>query len=129
MRGRHTAPLLATESDAGKVADAFRGALYGGMPQEGYFGLPQAQFSEMIDSKRIVWCPDGDEAFDDGSYVLQLDVGRRVRLIAFKSGQGRLHDPGTLSDVWLAADDFYAVLRCWSEAFDEEWVATPKCAE
>ena len=32
----------------------------------------------------LVSAPDGDEAFDDGSYVLQFDVGDRVRLIAFK---------------------------------------------
>jgi hypothetical protein len=70
--------------------------------------------------------PDGDEAFDDGSFVLQFDVQDRVRLIAFRSGAGYVHDPDTLSDVWLPADDFYRVLEQWHQAFDREWAAMPK---
>jgi hypothetical protein len=54
--------------------------------------------------------PDGDEAFDDG-------VKDRVRLIAFRCGEGYAHDPATLSDVWLPADDFYRVLQQWQQAF------------
>ena len=46
-----------------------------------------------------MWAPDGDEPFDDASYVLQFDVKDRVRLIAFKSSEGYLHDPATLSDA------------------------------
>jgi hypothetical protein len=73
--------------------------------------------------------PDGDEAFDDGSFVLQFDVGDRVRLIAFKSCHNYLHDAGSLSDVWLAADDFYGILRQWHDAFESEWESTPKTEE
>jgi hypothetical protein len=73
-----------------------------------------------------MWAPDGDEAFDDGSYVLQFDVEDRVRLIAFRSGEGYVHDPATLSDVWLPSDDFYGVLQEWLQSFDREWTALMK---
>ena len=83
----------------------------------------------MISSKRIIWAPDGDEAFDDGSYVLQFDVGDRVRLIAFKSCPGHFYDRATLSDVSLAADDFYCVLQKWHDAFEAEWASMPKVSD
>jgi hypothetical protein len=70
-----------------------------------------------------------DEAFDDGSYVLQFDVGDRVRLIAFKSDESYRHASGTLSDVWLPADEFYNVLREWRDAFEAAWMAAPKFPE
>ena len=126
-RGRRTA-LFATE-EGGRVADAFRSAFYDEKPEEGYFGIPLADFVEMIHSKQIMW-PGGDEAFDDGSYVLQFDIGDRVRLIAFKSMEdGYLHDPGTRSEVSLAAEDFYRVLQDWRDAFLAEWVSMPKVSE
>jgi hypothetical protein len=126
--GSHATPF-ATEADAGKIADAVRSALYAEKQQKSYFDIPLAEFSDMIWSKRIMWAPDGDEAFDDSSYVLQFDVGDRVRLIAFKSRQGCLYDPATLSDVWLATDDFYCVLRKWRDAFEIEWASMPKVSD
>jgi hypothetical protein len=127
MRGGHTVPF-ANESDAGKIADAFRDAIYAERQKESYFGVPLTEFADVIQSKRIVWAPDGDEAFDDGSYVLQFDVRDRVRLIAFKS-EGSGYDPATLSDVWLSGDDFYNVLQRWHDAFEAEWESMPKASE
>lgn len=127
-RGSHTAPF-ASEPDAGQIADAVRNALYAEKQRESYFGIPLSEFSDMISSKRIMWTPDGDEAFDDGSYILQFDVGDRVHLIAFKCGQGYLYDPVTLTDMWLAADDFYSALRRWHDAFEAEWAAMPKVSD
>jgi hypothetical protein len=124
-RRSHSTPF-ATESDAGQIADAFRDAIYAEKQQERHFGMPLPDFVRVIHSKRIMWAPDGDEAFDDGSYVLQFDVGDRVRLIAFKSTKENLHDPATLSDVWLPADDFYRVLQGWHDAFVAEWASMPK---
>jgi hypothetical protein len=128
MRGSHTAPF-ATESEGTKIAEAFRNAIYAENQREAYFGIPLVEFRDTFHSKRIMWAPDGDEAFDDGSYVLQFDVGDRVRLIAFKSSQGYLPDPATLSDVWLAADDFYSVLQRWRDAFEAEWELAPKASD
>jgi immunity protein 42 of polymorphic toxin system len=128
MRGSHNV-AFATEPDAGKIADAFLNAIYAKEPRESHFGIPLSEFSDMIQLKRIVWAPDGDEAFDDGSYVLQFDVQDRVRLIAFKSGHTYLHDPDTLRDIWLAAEEFYHVLERWHDAFESEWVSTPKASD
>jgi hypothetical protein len=47
----------------------------------------------------------------------------------FKSGQGYLHDPTTLSDQWLVGDDFYYVLQHWRAAFEAEWASMPKASE
>jgi hypothetical protein len=124
QRGSHTASFASEE--AGKIADAFRNAFYAEKHQESYFGIPRLAFREMIQSGRIVWAPDGDEAFDDGSYVLQFDLRERVRLIAFKCGQSYVHDAATLTDVWLPADDFYSALQRWHNAFEAEWTSMPK---
>jgi Immunity protein 42 len=128
-RGQHTAPF-ATDPDAGKIADDFRLALYADdQEHELFFGIPKPKFSELIYSKNIMWAPDGDEAFDDGSYVLQFDVIDRVRLIAFRLNEDGLHEQATLSDVWLPADDFYRILQKWLDAFETEWTAMPKVSE
>jgi hypothetical protein len=126
MRGSHTA-AFASEKGA-EIAAAFRNALFAERLQDSYFGISRADFSDLIWSRRLAWVPDGDEAFDDGSYVLQFDVGDRVRLIAFKS-RGEGHDPATLVDVWLLAEDFYFVLQRWHDAFETEWASTPKALE
>jgi hypothetical protein len=125
MRGGHTVPFAA-ETDGGGIADAFRNAIYSEEPRESHFGIPLPRFREMIYSKRIVWAPDGDEAFDDGSYVLQFDVEDRVRLIAFKSVPGHTYDPATLRNTYLVADDFYGLLQRWHGAFENEWASLPK---
>lgn len=120
-RGTHVAPF-ATEVDGGGIADAFRDAIYAPDQEEKrFFGIPQPEFRRLIYSKHVRWAPDGDEAFDDGSYVLQLDVGERVRLIGFRSGDGYHHDPKTLSDIWLSAADYYGTLQQWRDAFVAEW--------
>lgn len=69
-----------------------------------------------------MWAPDGDAAFDDGSYILQFDFEDRVRLIAFKSDQGYSYDPATLSEVWMPAEAFYQILQQWRDSFEDEWV-------
>ena len=126
-RGEHRASF-AHEKDAGAIADAFRNAAYGDEPAESYFGIPLEEFRRLFhrESSDLMWAPDGDEAFDDGSYVLHFDIEDRVRLIAFRSSEGYVHDPATLSDVWLPAAAFYEVLGQWHEAFDGEWTATPR---
>jgi|SRR5579859_2496322 len=126
-RGQHTAPF-ASEPDGGKIAGAFRNAIYADKPDEMFFGIPLEGFANFFKSELndIVWAPDGDEAFDDGSYVLQFDVDNRVRLIAFGCGEGYSPDHATLKDVWLPADDFYSLLQEWRDAFLSEWTRTSK---
>ncbi len=128
-RGNHTAPF-ANDPQPGGVAEAVRHALYADCAEsQSFFGLSRVQFAGMIHSRKLLWAPDGDAAFDDGSFVLQFDLEDRVRLIAFQSTVGYEHDPGTLRDVWLAADDFYEILREWCDAFEREWLRAPKLLE
>jgi hypothetical protein len=126
-RGVHTAPFVA-ESSPKRIVDAFCSALFAEEPGEGYFGIPLVEFRKLFskESNDLVWAPDGDEAFDDGSYVLQFDVEDRVRIIAFKCAEGPLYDPKSLSDIWLNADKFYSILTDWRNAFEAEWETTPK---
>jgi hypothetical protein len=127
QRGRHTAPF-ADEPDAGKIADAFRNAIYADEQSESYFGIPLLEFQRFLagNANDLVWAPDGDEAFDDGSYVLQFDIGEQVRLIAFRCKEGGRHDPASIRDVRITADDFYHTLQQWHEAFKAEWASSPK---
>lgn len=146
QRGTHTAPFT-DERDAGKIADAYRDAIYApDQENEEFFGLPHSEFRDCFYSKLLVWASDGDEAFDDGSYVLQFDVGDRVRLIGFglrrreedyphdpaakKTYDWEFHcyhhDPATLREVWLEADKFYKILQTWRDAFEVEWKAATK---
>jgi hypothetical protein len=129
-RGRHTAPF-ASESNAGRIADAIRSALYGDHEaSELLLDVPLAQLSELTYSNNIVWAPDGDEAFDDGSCVLQFDVNNDVRLVAFKSiGESIFHDPKSLIDVWLPAEDFYGLLGRWRDLFYAEWELMQKAPQ
>jgi hypothetical protein len=128
QRGKHIAPF-APDSNAGLVADAFRSAIYGDRQDDQYFGIPAEEFSGYFSqhSADCMWAPDGDEAFDDGSYILQFDINDRVRLIAFRCFEESIyHNPATLSDVWLPADEFYRILQQWHEKFELNWQESPK---
>jgi hypothetical protein len=128
-RGSHIAPF-ATEVDGGKIADAFRDAVYAPDQEEkSFFGLLQPDFSGLLYAKHLIWAPDGDEAFDDGSCVLHFDVGERVRLIGFRCGDAYHHDPKTLRDIWLPASDYYGILQQWRDGFVAEWEAMPKVSK
>jgi hypothetical protein len=123
-RGSHITPF--TDAEPGVIADAYRAAVYGeeyGCP---YPGITLEDFASHIFSSRITWAPDGDEAFDDGSYVLQFDADTRVRLIGFKTGPDGWCDPSTLKDVWLEGDQFYGVLHRWHVDFLAKWESLPK---
>ncbi len=128
-RGKHIVPFPA-DSDAGEIADAFRSAVYGEEPDARYLGIPTDEFRRLFypESSSLMWAPDGDEAFDDGSFVLHFDVQDRVRLIAFRSSEDYLHNPGTLRDVWLPADEFYGVQNDW-HVIQREWATMPKEAD
>lgn len=124
VRGKHEAPFA--EAAAIDIANAYTSAVYLDKSEdETYFGLSEAEFTKILYSNSLVWAPDGDEAFDDGSYVLQFDVGDRVRLIAFKRPEP-LVDPASVREVWLSSDTFYSALCEWRDAFMAEWESLPK---
>ena len=123
-RGNHQAPFA--EAVAIDIANSYTSAVY--LDNNGnqiYFGMSEAQFTETLYSNSLVWAPDGDEAFDDHSYVLQFDVGDRVRLIAFKRPDS-LVDPASVREVWLSSDTFYNALLEWRDRFMAEWESLPK---
>lgn len=118
-RGTHGVPFLA-EIDASLIAEAYLDAVYRQTARIDYFGLSHSAFVKALHESAITWAPDGDEAFDDGSHVLQLDVGNKVRLIAFRNTDSPEDVVGTLREEWLDADLFYGVLSRWSELFAAE---------
>jgi hypothetical protein len=119
-RGTHCVPFL-SEIDAALIAEAFLDANYRETDRLDYFGTPMAEFAEALHANAIVWAPDGDEAFDDGSFILHFDIGSRVRLIAFTNAASNDDMLKTVSERWLEADIFYGILARWSGLFLEEW--------
>jgi hypothetical protein len=116
-------------ANADEIAVAVRRSIYADCDEgELFFGLTQDQFAKTIGSVGLLWAPDGEEGFDDDSYVLHLEDENQVRLVAFKSVQDYLIDPGSLCDVWLTLDSFYAILQSWHDTFMAEWKSLPKVA-
>jgi hypothetical protein len=114
-----------------EIANSFRNAIYSENQRESVFGIPYKEFSSSFtkDQNNCQWAPDGDQAFDGGSYVLQFDVDEGVRLIAFKSdgNDGNCNSgPRSVSNVWLAAEEFYLILEKWRDTFETEWMSSPK---
>ncbi len=122
-RGMHSVSFGA-EPDATKIVDAYLAVTYhDGRQDETFFDMPANVIEEAILSKEIVWAPDGDAAFDDGSHILQFDALDRVRLIAFKNEGSAENIMGTLAEVWVGADEFYGILDDWQRRFEAERVA------
>ncbi len=120
-RGAHTA-TFANGVGGTVIADAVRDALYApDQEAQTFFGMSRPDFESLICSNHLLWAPDGDEAFDDQSYIFQADAGDRVRLIGFRSTSGYHHDAGSLRDLLLDADVFYGVLRQWRDGFLADW--------
>jgi len=121
-RGKHFVPFD-SEPDALKIAEAVRTTLYDESRQDqSFLGMSADVLREAMIYHEIIWAPDGDTAFDDGSHVLQFDQGDRVRLIAFKN-TGLQHDvASTLSEVFMDIDEFYELLNDWQYRFEAEWV-------
>ncbi len=122
-RGMHSVSF-GVEPDATRIVDAYLAVTYhDGRQDETFFGMPANAIEEAILSKEIVWAPDGDAAFDDGSHILQFDALDRVRLIAFKNEGSAENIMGTLAEVWVGADEFYGILDDWQRRFEAERVA------
>ena len=125
-RGSHESPFP-MDAKAKEIAHAFRVACYGNWDEKGqFFGMSAREFDKAINAKRLMWAPDGDEAFDDGSYVLQFEDQSMVRLVAFASSPDSLYDTDTLRDVWLSNVEFYEILHQWRDRIRAEWEGHPK---
>jgi hypothetical protein len=125
-RGRHTAPFV--DETPANIASAVTIAIYSDSREdETFLGRPAPELANAVYANNLLWAPDGDEAFDDGSYVLQFDVEDRVRVIAFNRSAGYAIDLASVRDVWLEVDAFYGILQEWREEFMKEWRSLPKC--
>jgi hypothetical protein len=124
-RGSHTAAFEA--GDAEEIAFAYLVSEYEeGVPGEKFLELSKEQFHEATYAADLVWAPDGDEAFDDGSHILQFDIGDHVRLVAFKRDYQKRGGAMELREVWLSAPDFYAILKDCRDQFLKLWQSMPK---
>jgi Immunity protein 42 len=125
-RGQHCVSF-ASEPDINKIVHAYRLAVYFGAKSEDcFFGMNETEFYNVVIASRIGWVPDGDEAFDDGSNVLQFDIGDKVRLIAFINEEGLQNSLSTVSEIWLDSNEYYGILSEWQHRFEMEWAAELK---
>jgi len=115
-RGTHQVPPL-TDVRAAAIVDAFLDALYRETARDSYFDMTGSEFGSYISDSKIQWAPDGDQAFDDGSYILQFDIGSKVRLIAFQNLESPADTASSIKEQWLESDAFYGILSEWSERF------------
>ncbi|MEP9359496.1 Imm42 family immunity protein [Sphingomonas sp. KR3-1] len=118
-RGTHQVPFL-SDVRAPAIVDAFLDALYRDTKRDRYFDLTASEFGDCIHNSKIQWAPDGDQAFDDGSYILQFDIGSKVRLIAFQNLESPEDTANSIAEQWLEGDAFYGLLSEWSERFAAE---------
>ena len=122
-RGRHRASI-GVDTEALAVASAFRTAQYCDEAAERlHFRQTAEQFCTSLFESHIVWAPDGDAAFDDGSHVLHFDYGDRVRLIAFRNELDQLQFEASVVETLIDAASFYAILEEWQAKFEAEWRA------
>lgn len=119
-RGLHIAEF-SSHLKAEEIADLFRMAEYGALR---YSQADNEHSIIALETFRkpnnLVWAPDGDTAFDDGSYILQFDEGALARIIAFRCQANGLHDPNTIVELRIAANVFYGVLDEWRDSFCRE---------
>ncbi len=122
-------PATFAAAPAADVADALVWAIHAPEEPGTHLGASQSALDGILHRHHLIWAPDGDAAFDDGDHVVQFDAGDRVRLIAFPTTRDFRHDPATLAEQWLPAEEFYAVLEEWRRAFLSEWERAEKVAE
>lgn len=122
-RGSHAAGFgigMAAE----ELARSVHAVLYeDGVPERGYLGLSAEELSRELVANDIQLAPDGDAAFDDGSNILQFDLGEQVRLIAFKNSDNAALGVESLAEITMDAVEFYQVLESWLDQFEATWRA------
>lgn len=119
-RGTHRIQFL-SDLSAAVVVEGFLDAIYRETPRDSYFGQSKSEFNHAIHAASIQWAPDGDAAFDDGSYILQFDVDDKVRLIAFQNMECPIDTADSVAERWIEGDIFYGILSEWRDLFIADW--------
>jgi len=118
LRGMHHCPIDAENADVEILVDAINTSRYGDVDNDWKrLGYSRRRLDEVLTEANAWWAPDGDEAFDDNSRVLQFDLpDGRVLLLGFRSAEPhRYHD---VAMVTIEAVRFYGALADWVTAFD-----------
>jgi hypothetical protein len=117
LRGKHKAPF-SSEKESRKIAESINFALYADNQEEkSFFNLTHSEFCSIVHGNKIIWAPDGDEAFDDDSFVFQFDINESVRLIACRFKDDFSCDTDSLADITIKADEYYDILQRWHDWF------------
>lgn len=124
-RGTHTFPFLSKLSTKA-IVWAHLNACWRYPGPKKILGFEPDDLLNYFAKKEISWAPDGDEAFDDGSKVLQFDDENYVRLIGYQYLNSKRKLFGTVNEIILSSDRYYNVLSQWVETFDEIWKNMPK---
>ena len=115
-RGTHRWPRLSNLS-AVAIVEAFLDAIYRETTRDVYLGLTKTEFIGAFQEGNFQWAPDGDEAFDDSSYILQFDVDDKIRLIAFKKSEHAVDVANSVMELWIESELFYSILSAWRDHF------------
>ena len=120
--GKHCADALMSMSGL-DVADDYYSVFYREHTRPLRGGLSVIEWESLVAQRPsgIAMAPDGDSAFDDGSYVLQMDFQDMARVIAFKVGDNSSIDKECVAEVRLPMKEFYDILQSWCNEFYAEW--------
>ena len=116
QRGHHDATGMPTGNPLGILERAYW-LIY--RVTDVHIASRQASAQEVAQARRLMMAPDGDEAFDDGSFVVQWDDRGVVGLAAGLVGEGdgpMIVDP--VRSIRLGTVDFYDVVAGAVNFFD-----------
>jgi len=127
MKGKHIAPVDLIILPSLELAQITNSSLYYCIEKQDSweFSIPRDELADIIYKNNLIWAPDGDEAFDDGSRVFQFDMDNKtVRLIGYKTTDD--YNIHTLSDLKIDSNEFYSTLKKWADGFYKEWQSFEK---
>ena len=117
MKGKHKT-TFSNETNPETIANAMIYAIYSPIEKTIF---PEINVKDELYTNKIIWAPDGDEAFDDGSFVLQFDIDNNVRIIGFRFNSDYECEKDSISETWIDQNAYYKILTEWRISFDNEW--------
>jgi len=127
LEGKHIAPTELIILPSLELAQTTYNSLYGRLDKQGSweYDISCEKLADTIYGNNLIWAPDGDEAFDDGSFVFQFDIDdKTVRLIGY--GTNDDYSVHTVRDLIISSDEYYSTLKEWSDGFYMEWQSFEK---